>query len=532
MTMSKINLENICQYLEKLTTRNKIIVMLLLGAFSALSFAPFYLFPVLVISYPLFMLMSVVSDQPKHSFYNGFLFGFGHFFVGLYWIGNSVEVEVDIPNWVGPIMVALLALYLSLFPGLVAYILKIIHRNHTPSKKLINISISFIVLWSLSEWLRGILFTGFPWNLMGYVWGFSDIMLQSTAIWGIYGLGIITLILSILTFFAVINYLRILSVSFITISIVGLYFFGSNRLPEIVENVDQVNLKVVQANIQQKDKWPYENWSKNLVTHMDMSDGNISENKDIIIWPETAVIYSISEEPLRRDVISSILNDEDFILTGFPRRQRDPDQTRIFNSLIAINKEGDIEGIYDKSHLVPFGEYIPSFITNIMVPLGLDQMFTGGQGFSHGEGIKTLSIPGMPSVGVLICYEIIFPGQVTDPENRPEWLLNITNDAWYGESTGPYQHLLQTRVRAIEEGLPLVRSASTGISAIIDPYGRVVDELDLNKRGVLEGALPQKLSKRTLYSYLKEWIFACIGVTLTIVNIVFLRRRHPHSDKA
>lgn len=532
MTMPKLNLENIIQYLENLNFRNKILVMMLLGAISALSFAPFYFFPVLVVSYPLFMLMSIISYQPKYAFYNGFAFGFGHFFAGLYWIGNSVVVEADIPNWLGPIMVTFIAIYLSLFPGLVSYVLKYIHRNHTVNKNLLNISINFVVLWSFSEWLRGMLFTGFPWNLMGYIWGFSDVMLQSTAIWGIYGLGVITLILSILTFFALVNRWRIISVSIVIVSVFGLYSFGSSRLPDRIEFVEQVNLKVVQANIQQKDKWPYENWSKNLVTHMDMSDDNKSENVDIIIWPETAVIYSISEEPLRRDVMSSILNEEDIILTGFPRRQRDPDQTRIFNSLIAVNKEGDIEGIYDKSHLVPFGEYIPSFITNIMIPLGLDQMFTGGQGFSHGEGIKTLNLDGMPSVGVLICYEIIFPGQVTDPENRPDWLLNITNDAWYGESTGPYQHLLQTRVRAIEEGLPLVRSASTGISAIIDPYGRIVDQMALNKRGVIEGALPQKLSKLTLYSVLKEWIFACIGVTLIIVNIVLLRRRLPQTDKA
>lgn len=530
--MSKINLENIVQYLQKLTIRNKIILMMLLGVLSALSFAPFYLFPILLVSYPLFMLISMVSDHPKRSFYLGYAFGFGHFFAGLYWIGNSVVVEVDIPNWVGPIMVAFIAIYLSIFPGLVSFLLKYIHRNHSLSKNLLNISISFIVLWSFSEWIRGMLFTGFPWNLIGYVWGFSDIMLQSTAIWGIYGLGIITLILCLLTFFAIVNYWRFLSSSGVIIVVIGLYTFGSNRLPETIEYVDKVNLKVVQANIQQKDKWPYENWSKNLVTHMDMSDDNKTENKDIIIWPETAVIYSISEEPLRRDVMSSILNEEDFILTGFPRRQRDPDQTRLFNSLIAINKDGNIEGIYDKSHLVPFGEYIPSFITNIMIPLGLDQMFTGGQGFSHGEGVKTLNIDGMPPVGVLICYEIIFPGQVTDPENRPDWLLNITNDAWYGESTGPHQHLLQTRVRAIEEGLPLVRSASTGISAIVDPYGRIVDELDLNKRGVLEGALPQKLLELTLYSTLKEWIFTCIGVTLIIVNIVLFRRRHMQTYKA
>lgn len=532
MNLSHFKIENITDRLGKFSKRNKIFLMIFIGAFSALAFAPFYIFPVLAISYPVFIIMSMISERPKTAFYNGFSFGFGHFFAGLYWIGNSVIVEADIPNWAGPFMVALIALYLSLFPALVAFLLKYLHCKHSLEQHLLNISMSFVVLWTLSEWLRGILFTGLPWNLMGYIWGFSDTILQSTAIWGIYGLGFITCILAILTFFVIVDFRRTLSALIIILSVSGLYLFGAKRLPDSIEYIENINLKVVQANIKQQDKWPYENWSKNLITYMDMSDDNEEDKTDIIIWPETAVIYSLSEEPFRRDVISNILNDEDFILTGFPRRQRDPNETLIFNSLIAINKEGDVKGIYDKSHLVPFGEYIPSFITSIMVPLGLDQLFTGGQGFSHGEGIKTLNIDGVPPVGVLICYEVIFPGQVTDPENRPEWLLNITNDAWYGESTGPHQHLLQTRVRAIEEGLPLVRSASTGISAIIDPYGRIVENLDLNKRGVLKSALPKKLSKRTFYSYWKEWIFTCINVMLIIVNIVLLRRSRSLTDKA
>lgn len=532
MNFSHLKFDNIVENLSKLSKRNKIFFMIFLGALSALSFAPFYILPVLVISFPLYLIISMLSERPKEAFYYGFSFGFGHFFAGLYWIGNSVNVETDIPNWLGPFMVALIALYLSLFPGIVSYLLKYIHRNHTLEKNFFNISISFVVLWSLSEWFRGVLFTGFPWNLMGYVWGFSDIMLQSTSVWGTYGLGIVTCILSMLTFFIVVNYGRLISATIVTLTIGGLYVFGVYRLPTSIDYVDDVKLKIVQANIKQQDKWPYANWSKNLITYMDMSDENDDAVTDIIIWPETAVIYSLSEEPLRRDVISSILDKEDFILTGFPRRQRDPDQTRIFNSLIAINKSGDVEGTYDKSHLVPFGEFIPSFITSIMIPLGLDQIFTGGQGFSHGDGIKTLNIEGMPPVGVLICYEVIFPGQVTDGNNRPDWLLNITNDAWYGESTGPYQHLLQTRVRAVEEGLPLVRSASTGVSAVIDPYGRIIDDIALNKRGVISGALPQKIATRTPYSYWKEWIFACINAMLIILNGILLRRMRPYADKA
>jgi len=501
--------------------------MLVAGALSALAFAPFYIMPMYMIALPLLLLTSILEKTPKSAFKYGYAFGFGHFFVGLYWIGNSFAVEPDLPNWGGPIMVGFICIYLAVFPALVSYGVKYFHKSHQTKTHLLNMVITFTVLWNVSEWLRGVLFSGFPWNLSGYLWGFSDAMLQTTAVWGTYGLGIFTVLFCFFPLLMLNEKWRYFSPCAAILILGSFYYYGENRLPENIEFVDDVNLRVVQANIQQDDKWPYKNWSKNLIQHMDMSEDELNKSvgKDIVIWPETAVIYSLSEEPMRRDLISNVIGPGELVLTGFPRRQRDPDKTRIYNSLIAIDKNGDVDAIYDKSHLVPFGEYIPNFIQAILIPLGLDKIFTGGQGFSHGEGVKTLDLSGMPPVGVLICYEVIFPGQITDPNNRPDWLLNITNDAWYGESTGPRQHLLQTRVRALEEGLPLVRSASTGISAVIDPYGRIIESIDLNKRGVINSQLPRKLTSDTLYSYYKEWIFACISVMLIIANIVFVRRK-------
>ena len=260
---------------------------------------------------------------------------------------------------------------------------------------------------------------------------------------------------------------------------------------------------------------------------MAMSEGSEQSETTHVIWPETAIIYSLSEEPLRRQVISKMLDKGGVVFTGFPRRDRSAGTFKIYNSMIAINDEGEIEALYDKSHLVPLGEYIPSFVKMFFISLGFDQLFSGGQDFSEGDGLKTLNIKGLPPVGVLICYEIIFPGQVTDPSDRPDWLLNITNDAWYGDSSGPRQHLLQTRVRAIEEGLPIIRSAGTGISAVIDAYGRIVDQIGLNKRGVMNSGLPYKIEKATLYSKYKQWIFALISVIIAIVNIVLIRRFTP-----
>ncbi|MCC3862347.1 apolipoprotein N-acyltransferase [Pseudemcibacter aquimaris] len=526
MTLKNIDIVKIEKAIAGLSKNKRSLLMLFMGLFSAAAFAPIYFMPAYMIAMPLFLMTIMATRGFKQTFMAGYLFGFGHFFAGLYWIGNSFAVEADVPDWGGPIMVALLAVYLSIFPALVGLVTRYLHDKFGNRGNIFHDVLNFSVLWAVSEWLRGVLFTGFPWNLTGYLWGFSDTMLQNVSIWGIYGLGLFTIIFCFVPFLMMTRQNRWWALAGALVMVFGLFYYGNARLPEQIEYVDDVNLRVVQANIKQQDKWPYENWAKNLITHMDLSEGEErkTSGKDIIIWPETAVIYSLSEEPMRRDLISSVLDEGDMVLTGFPRRQRDPDQTRIYNSLMAIDKAGDIGGIYDKSHLVPFGEYIPSFIEAIMIPLGLNQLFTGGQGFSSGEGIKTLNLDGLPPVGILICYEVIFPGQVTENGNRPDWLLNITNDAWYGESTGPYQHLLQTRVRAIEEGLPLVRSASTGVSAVIDPYGRIVDQVELNKRGVINRALPQKISNETLYSILKQWTFTCISVILFIVNIVLVAR--------
>lgn len=500
-------------------------ILLAMGLFSALSFAPVYFFPSYMIAMPILLVFLMGSQGLKEAFKYGYIFGIGHFFAGLYWIGNSFAMEPDMPDWAGYLLVLVLAACLSVFTGLVGWSIKKIHANHSLNTHLVNIVISFSVFWCIAEWARGFLFTGFPWNLSGYIWGFSNTMLQSTAVFGVFGLSVITMLLCFLPFMMVERRTRIAPLICSSVVLLCMYLYGSSRLSTDTQYVEGVNLRIVQANIGQQDKWPYQNWGKNLITHMGMSEGDDKPGTTHVIWPETAAIYSLSEEPVRRQLISQVLKEGGNVLTGFPRRERREDGTRIYNSLIAINDQGEIAGTYDKSHLVPFGEYIPAWIKSILVPLGFDQIFTGGQDFSEGEKIETLHIEGLPPVGVLICYEIIFPGQVVDQLNRPDWLLNITNDAWYGNSSGPRQHLLQTRVRAIEEGLPIVRSAGTGISALIDPYGRVLHKIALNKKGVIYSELPSKITATTYYSRYNDWIFACISVILIIVNVVLLRRK-------
>jgi len=483
------------------------------------------------------LVLIFAQSSAWRSFLIGWGFGTGHFFAGLYWIGNSFFLQDDVIGWVGYPMTLSLAAMLAIYVGLVAMVLKIIHRHHDLRSHILPMIISFTILWSLAEWLRGYLFTGFPWNLTGYVWGFSDVMLQNTSLWGIQGLGIFTAFAVFVPFMVWIKgwkNIQSLSVVCVTLAfLAAMLAFGIGRLQNPTTFVPDVKLQLVQANINQQDKWDRNLRADNFLNYLNMSryrNAKKIEAGDVthIIWPETAVIYYLDQEPSRRFLIADMLDDGAYLLTGFPRVDRSG-PLRVFNSFAAIDHTGEVRGIYDKSHLVPFGEYIPAFFKQVLEILGFTDAM-GGLDYTSGDGVKTLNLPGLPPVGLMICYEVIFPGQVIDPKNRPGWLLNVTNDAWYGNSSGPRQHYLQTRVRAIEEGLPMVRSAGTGISAIIDAYGRVTAQAGLNKRTVITGGLPVSLEEPTVYSRYSLWTFGASLIILVLLNSLLLQRHVRGSE--
>lgn len=509
-------------WIDRRTDLQRMGLLLMAGVLTGFSFAPFYLFPLLAISYPLLLLVLFKSHRLSEAFSFGWWFGFGQFFIGLIWLASAFEVDDRYPGWTGYLAVAGLSVMLALFAGLVTGVLWQLHKGKDPEKYTLLITVSFVVFWNLAEWVRGNIFTGFPWNLTGYTWGFSDVMLQTTAIWGIYGLGIPTL------FLALIPYLLIQMPDKRNIIIGGggliigaMIIYGMMQLSEPTEFRDDMKLKIIQANISQKDKWDPVKKTDNFIKHLEMSRSRPEEGITHVIWPETAVIYFLDKEPSRRFLIADMLGGNAVLMTGFPRIRRVPD-FKAWNSFAIVDSDANVSNIYDKYHLVPFGEYIPDIFRSSLSLLGLGTMVDGFS-YSGGDKIKTLHREGMPPVGVLICYEIIFPAQVVDQNDRPDWLLNITNDAWYGTFNGPYQHLLQTRVRAIEEGLPIVRSAGTGVSAVIDAYGRVKKSLSLNKQGVITSYLPAKREASTLYSTNSAWIFQFIMILLYGFNILFHR---------
>jgi apolipoprotein N-acyltransferase len=240
-----------------------------------------------------------------------------------------------------------------------------------------------------------------------------------------------------------------------------------------------------------------------------------------VIWAETAVPYLLAGEPVLRAKIAEIIPEGGLLITGAPRRESADDSWRLWNSLHALDETGRVVGTYDKHHLVPFGEYTP--LRALLGRLGLSKMAVGASDFSPGPGPVTLALPGLPPVSPLICYEAIFPGSVVASGPRPEWLLNITNDAWFGTSSGPYQHFASARIRAVEEGLPLVRVANNGISAVVDSYGRLRAWRGLNEIGTIDAALPKPARSLTLYARFGD-ILALLLTMMTVFSALLLRR--------
>ena len=276
------------------------------------------------------------------------------------------------------------------------------------------------------------------------------------------------------------------------------WVWGSYRLQHgTVANVDGVNIRIVQPNISQSDKWRDDNVRAIFDQLLEMSARPAQNGKPVthIIWPESAVPFLIDESDGARAEVAQLLGGTRTLMTGALRREisltGNSESDKVYNSILTFDGFGNVVAQYDKWRLVPGGEFLP--FEWLLEPLGFRKVVTVPGSFAAGSGPLTFAIPGAPRAGFSICYEAIFPDHFVDPKNRPGWLINVTNDGWFGNSTGPYQHLAQARLRAIEQGLPLVRSANTGISAVIDPYGRTVSSLPLGQDGIMDASLPQGL---------------------------------------
>jgi len=351
----------------------------------------------------------------------------------------------------------------------------------------------------LVEWFRGWVLTGFPWNALGTVWAPFPVWSQGAALMGMFGLSLITVLMAtsivaggLGAFGQCKPWLRGFAVMGFMLMAQGIG--GWVRIPAgAVDAQPDVLLRLVQPNIAQAKKWDPAFRYENVLDQILMSQAPGWEKITHVIWPESASTYPLDKEGLvYRKLVAQAVPHDGWLLTGAPRRTAYGEPLKIWNSIFAINEHGDIGDIHDKAHLVPFGEYVPfkSF-------LPIQKLTAGRVDYSPGQGPRTVKIARTPPYSPLVCYEIIFPEEVvahaSRSENRPAWILNLTNDGWFGLSAGPYQHFAAATLRAVEQGLPVVRAANTGISAVIDPYGRIVAHLALGQKGHIDVQLPQPI---------------------------------------
>jgi len=454
-----------------------------LGALSAAALPPVFAVPVLWLTIPGLLAMLGAAGGWRGALLRGWCFGWGFFVAGLYWITYALLTDVATWWWLVPIAVPALALPLGLFvalPGLVAWAAR-------PGWARV---LGLACAWTLAEMLRGVVFTGFPWNLLGTVWAFDAVPLQGAALLGVHGLTLLTVILASLP---ILGPRPLLAGAMLTLlALAG----GAARLWQAEPPPLPVSLVIVQANIPQEAKWRDDSRLPNFTRHVTMSRDGLAAaaaqsppgTRLVAIWPETASPFLLTLDAEARRQAVADLPPDGLLLAGSVRAEFGPDRrlSALFNSLVALDPAAEVRGVYDKAHLVPFGEYTPF---RGLLPIRLAH---GAVDFSAGPGQEALDLPGLPPVGVLVCYEVIFPAEVVGA-TRPGWLLNVTNDGWFGVSAGPHQHLAAARLRAVEEGLPLVRAAQTGISAVFDARGRTVGRLALGAPGILITPLPQAL---------------------------------------
>lgn len=497
-----------------------------LGAVSSLALPPVGAAPVLLLGVPSMLWLLEGARSRWGAFAVGWGFAFGYLLFSLYWIAFALTVDFERFFWMIPFAAAGLPAFLAIFTGLATLGVRLLHLSG------LALALGFAVLWSVTEWLRGHVLTGFPWNLPGYAWVDWLPVLQSVSVVGIYGLTLLTAVLAALPA-ATLEWRRgswspggLAAFGLALAVFVGMAGAGAWRLAGAGSaTVPDVVLRLVQPNIPQSQKWDPDFRLDNFLRHRALSVSPGANRVTHVIWPETAVLYGLNRDENARAAIAAVTPPGGLTLTGAPRFAPEGTEPAHWNSLFALDSEGEIVATYDKFHLVPFGEYVP--LRDI---LPIETVVASRVDYSPGPGPQTVTLPGLPPVSPLICYEAIFPGSVVagtqDGGVRPAWLLNLTNDAWYGETAGPHQHFAIARTRAVEEGLPLVRVASTGISGVVDPYGRVTARLGLGQGGVLDAELPVALAGSTPYGRIGDlgfWLAAC-GFT---VIVLVLRSRQP-----
>lgn len=494
-----------------------------LGIAAAAALPPLHVLPLAFVAFAglLWLLQGVGGEKRPwlSALAIGWWFGLGFHVAGLYWIANALLIEWQRVGWMIPFAVFGLSGFLAVFSGLATLA---VWRCGAAGLA----GVFFLALfWTLAEFARGHLFTGFPWNLIATVWTETESVLQLAAIGGAYFLSALSVALFALP--ATLRPRPILAGAGALVLAAG---FGTWRLSaNPSEFVPDVRLRLVQPVVPQALKWDPEAREANLERTIALSRVAGFETRTHVIWGETATSFPVwGDVPRaadRRRQIASAAPPGGVLIAGAIRVEQDESGAiRAWNSAHAIDERAGMLANYDKFHLVPFGEYVP-----FRGLLPIDRVVPGGLDFSPGSGPATIRIPGLPPVGPSICYEIIFPGRVVDATTRPGMILNLTNDSWFGYSAGPFQHFAAARLRAVEEGLPVVRVAGGGISGVVDSFGRTYARLDLERVGVLDADLP-RAAAATPFSRFGTAILAALLALLGLSGTLARKKMRGGAD--
>src|SRR6202161_79342 len=506
-------------------------IALLAGALSSLAMAPFNAWPILLVTFPIavWQIDGAAAGRWRGvpaAALTGWWFGLGYFVPGLYWIGYAFLVDAQTFAWLMPFAILGLPAYLALFMALGFALARLFWTRD--ASRVVALAASL----TMSEWLRGQALTGFPWNTLGYALSEPLALAQTASLIGLWGLTFLAVAIFASPAVLIDGTSRgrkpWIAPALAFVVLLAMTVFGAIRLsqhPTVLRA--NTKLRIMQPNLQQDARFNYTAKAEVMKKYLTLSDRASGPQStgvrdvNVLIWPESALPFFLTREADAMAEIADLLPKGTVLITGAVRAPDLPPGTRItraYNSIYVIDHDGNVLSVYDKLHLVPFGEFLP--FQDLMEKIGFEQLTKVQGGFIPGTRRHRVEVPNAPRMLPLICYEAIFPGNVVDRNDRPGWIVNLTNDGWFGISTGPYQHLQQARLRAIEQGLPLVRAANTGISAVIDPSGRVVAQLGLGLEGVLDSSLPAAIPP-TIYARAGD----IPAATIVFVALIFVIRR-------
>ncbi|MEO0791850.1 MAG: apolipoprotein N-acyltransferase [Pseudomonadota bacterium] len=534
------------------------------GLVSALAFAPTHLAPALFLTLPALLILMrgaasglVTQDAGdavtapdgnslRRAFLTAWAFGFGLHLVGLHWIGNAFLVQADVFAWALPFAVTLMPAALALFWGFAGLVIAIVPATRVAPWLTFALAVAGI------EWLRSVIFTGFPWNVIGYALAWPVELMQLLSVVGVHGATLLAVVIALLP----IVMWRWLENSNAcrawprwqlagltglagALPVVLLAIFGAVRLATAsVDPVPGVKVRIVQPSIDQRRKWRPDAQRAIFEEHLALTAQESLAGITHIFWAEAAMPFRPLEVQGLAGRLATVIPDNSYLVAGILRRGDRPDATDglvpvdrpVYNSAAVFDRAGRAIGLYDKIHLVPFGEYLP--FPGFLSAIGFETLVRQRGGFTPGpRPRRPMLIPGLPPLEMLICYEAIFPHEVARGRARPSLLVNLTNDGWFGTLSGPYQHVLQTRARAVEYGLPLIRVSNNGVSGIVDPYGRMSSQLDLNVIGFVDGGIVMPLEP-TLYARVGDSLAAGLALIILMIGIAMRAKTTSFSVKS